>query len=897
MTFTGRDEDVTVTIGGDSSGLTQAVDDAKRSLGRFRKAVGITSAVLAGLGGSGIGASISAFADFDQAMQESIAVMGDVDAAMRERLEQTAREVATTTRQSHEEAAESFYFLASAGLDAQESIEAMPEVADFAAAGNMKMAEATDVATNVMSAYGFQAEEINKVTGTLSATVANHNQTMEGMSNAMAGVAPIAAELGLSIDETSTAIGMLGDVGIQGSKAGVQLRNVLSQLADPTSTASEQLKEMGVRVRDSQGDLLEFNEIIRNMQEGGVEGADAAELFGRRAGPAMAALLSQGGDAMENNTEKIADMENATERMAETQRDTLNAQLDIFRSRLNDIAVIVGETFEPKLRDLMGSVNDAATRFRGWLDTVDETRLSIGLIAGTVSSAVAAISALVSGPLGILIGAFSLVAAAWAKDLGGIRETVQEALGIIASLWKDHQDRVMGLIETVRGLLQNLRATFFEALGAVVDSLSKNEDEISSVVGGVIDIFSGLADAAEDVFENVAGFVDDNSAAIKDALNGAMTILTGVVDFIENSLLPAARFTFERVLIPIFQRVAQTVARNLSPLLGELGPTFRAIANYADTAGATIRSVWNRIDGVVIPIVKALANVLERTLVFAINHVSEGLQLAMNLIQGDFGEAAENLETMLTNLVDFSFDLVGILKNGISAAVSWLAGDGSKRAAELTGTFIGALARISAEMPFIIANGIAAAIKWVKNEGAPKLASLSLAIFNWLKRVAFDFPSIITGALQGAGDAIKSALGKLAGWIKDRVQTAISAAIKEALKGSDPSGFDPDIGFSTGGPILFPSRQMGGEVREGGMVEVHQGEQIVPADVTEGLDAGRTDPRAIARELSRVLNGLSLRVRTDDPTLDRVIEERAELVVDARDERQTNELRRLGRRS
>ena len=82
------------------------------------------------------------------------------------------------------------------------------------------MAEATDVATNVMSAYGYEADEMASVTDTLTATVSNHNQTMPGMAEAMSTVAPIASSLGIGLEETSAAIGQMGDVGIQGERAG-----------------------------------------------------------------------------------------------------------------------------------------------------------------------------------------------------------------------------------------------------------------------------------------------------------------------------------------------------------------------------------------------------------------------------------------------------------------------------------------------------------------------------------------------------------------------------------------------------------------------------------------------------------------------------------------------------
>ena len=62
-------------------------------------------------------------------MTKSLAIMGDVSDAMRNDMAQAARQVATSTKFSAEQAAESFFFLASAGLDAKASLAALPQVA------------------------------------------------------------------------------------------------------------------------------------------------------------------------------------------------------------------------------------------------------------------------------------------------------------------------------------------------------------------------------------------------------------------------------------------------------------------------------------------------------------------------------------------------------------------------------------------------------------------------------------------------------------------------------------------------------------------------------------------------------------------------------------------------
>ena len=102
-----------------------------------------------GLAGGAItafsGLSLKSFAGFDDALTQSLAIMEDVSDVMRKKMAQAAKDVARETRFSAKDAAESYFFLASAGLNAKQSIEALPQVAQFAQAGMFNMAQATDL--------------------------------------------------------------------------------------------------------------------------------------------------------------------------------------------------------------------------------------------------------------------------------------------------------------------------------------------------------------------------------------------------------------------------------------------------------------------------------------------------------------------------------------------------------------------------------------------------------------------------------------------------------------------------------------------------------------------------------------------------------------------------------
>ena len=103
--------------------------------------------------------AVSEFAKVDNAMQKSVAIMGSSlkdfggdMGAMKSQMQDLAVTTSLQTATSADKLAESYYFLASAGFDATQSMAALDDVNRFAIAGMFDMARATDLLTDAQSA-------------------------------------------------------------------------------------------------------------------------------------------------------------------------------------------------------------------------------------------------------------------------------------------------------------------------------------------------------------------------------------------------------------------------------------------------------------------------------------------------------------------------------------------------------------------------------------------------------------------------------------------------------------------------------------------------------------------------------------------------------------------------
>ncbi|ADJ14835.1 phage tail tape measure protein, TP901 family [Halalkalicoccus jeotgali B3] len=617
-------------------------------------------------------------------MTESLSVVGDVSAEMEEQMRSTARTVAQETTYSAQQAAEGYYYLASAGLEAEEQIAALPEVASFATAGNIEMAEASDYATDIMKAFGYEADELDTVMDTLTATFTNHNQTAQDMGTAMSYVAPVAEAAGMSIQETSAAIGMMGDAGIKGSKAGTSLRQAIASLQSPTSKQAELMNELGINATDSEGNLLGMTEIIRQLEQAGAGSAEVMELFGTQAGPGMQVLLSEGSAALDKNTQKIRESGGVTQEVAEKQLQTFNNQLQILKSRVEEVFIAMGQNLLPVMNGLVQIAIDAVGAFaninsstNGLLGVVILLTGLVGGLAMAIGSAVNAgltltsvllplktglsvIGGVIGGltlPLVALIGTIVALAAAWKTNFGGIRtqtmrvvKALRDALSPVLDLFGGKSVNILGMVKQAWNSFIAIAEPIFATLFTwFADKLIVGIEAFGNVLRVVIPAAIGLWNQ------------------LKSGVGGA-------INFIRNS-----------VIAPFVEWFAPVFRKNVMPVIKEAQRTFKVwqeIATYVfdtiqkrvgafiewfspywnswlgdtrqsfNTQMAGIRDLWDKYGDEIITIVNFLTDTVSGVFKGFFKVISTSAQSFFALLRGDW-------RTMLEVWLDLFKDIGG----------------------------------------------------------------------------------------------------------------------------------------------------------------------------------------------------------------------------------------------
>ncbi len=263
--------------------FTTSMRSAGKTVGLFAGTVKKSSTALVGMVGPLLGVAAAALAvrkafgsaeGFTQSMQQSLAIMGDVSREMRDKMEGAARAIAKTTKFSAAEAAKAYFFLASAGLDAKQSIEALPAVAAFAQAGMFDLSTATDLLTDAQSALGLTSKDaqenlmgMKRVSDVLVKANTLANASVQQFSEALTTKAGAALKIvNKDVEEGVAVLAAFADQGVKSSEAGTALNIVLRDLQTKALLNAEAFKAAGITVFDASGKMQNMADIVRDIE-------------------------------------------------------------------------------------------------------------------------------------------------------------------------------------------------------------------------------------------------------------------------------------------------------------------------------------------------------------------------------------------------------------------------------------------------------------------------------------------------------------------------------------------------------------------------------------------------------------------------------------------------------
>ncbi|SDR07411.1 phage tail tape measure protein [Pseudovibrio sp. Tun.PSC04-5.I4] len=333
------------------------------------------------------------FAGFEEQM-DSVAAVTRIDqsSSQYKDLSNLARKLGATTSYSAIEAAQGMNFLAMAGMGPEAIQTAMADVLNLAKATKTDLAGTADISSNILSGFGLDPADMTRVADVLTATTTRANVDLTMLGESMKYAAPVAKQLGVSLEETAAMAGLLGNVGIQGSMAGTALRTIYTRLAAPAKRGKKALRELSVETRDAAGNLRSVPDVLLDIAKAtqkmgsGKRAQIFKDIAGAEAGSAFAALLDAKGYAVfETLLADLQDVNGEAKRVATQMGDNLMGDWLGFKSSVSEVALIFGGALNPILRDTVQSMTRMARGMGEWLKEHPNVTKAIGFTVAALA--------------------------------------------------------------------------------------------------------------------------------------------------------------------------------------------------------------------------------------------------------------------------------------------------------------------------------------------------------------------------------------------------------------------------------------------------------------------------------------------------------------------------------
>jgi TP901 family phage tail tape measure protein len=468
------------------------------------------------------------FALFDDAIRLTGAVSGAAGADLQ-KLNDTARQLGATTSFTAVQVASLMGELGRAGFKPDQINAMTGAVLDLARATGTDATLSAGIMAATLRQFSLGATEATRAADVLTKAANATFNTVEGLGESLKYAGPVAKSLGISLEDTVAVLGVLGNVGIQGSEAGTALRR-LSVIA--AGSGDELQKIFGITNTDAAGNLKPLVDVLDeiNTVTAGMPVAERtakmAQAFGLL-GITSANVLSASADGVRGLANDLRNAGGTAAKTAKEMDAGLGGSIRILLSAIEGTALAIGDAMAPSLQRLGQIAIDVSGGLTKFIKENQELVVSFAkgiaifigagaaiLGIGIALKIVAAGMALVLSPLGLILAAVAGLSAAvlssgsTLSDLAATAQTtfsgVYEAIaggdlaGAMDILWAGLHagwlrgvEVVMGYVDSWVALFQNTFTYAGAGIAATWESmwsgLVQGANTIGAVVMGVVD--------------------------------------------------------------------------------------------------------------------------------------------------------------------------------------------------------------------------------------------------------------------------------------------------------------------------------------------------------------------------------------------------------------------------
>lgn len=691
-------------------------------------------------------ASVTTAANFESSMSQVQATMGITKDAMStvngqsvntmDTLSKLAKKMGAETAFSASECAEALNYLALAGYDTQQMCDTLPTVLNLAAAGDIALADASDMVTDAMSALGMGVDEAEMMVDQMAKTASTTNTSVAQLGEGILTIGATAKSIKGGTAELNTALGILANNGIKGAEGGTHLRNIILSLQNPTDKAAAQMEALGLSVYDSEGNMRSMNDILGDLNKS-MDGMTSAEksniistIFNKTDLSSVNALLANTGETWDSLQKSITDSGGAAQQMADTQLDNLQGQITILKSALEGLAISFGELLMPTIKQIVGWVQKFVDWLNGMNDGTKKVIMTVALLAaalgpvliviGKVISAVGAIMTVVpkiagvintvkgafaalnttmlANPITLIIAAIAALVAAfiylwnncdgfrqfWIDLWENVKQTAVTVWNAIKEFFAQVWETIKTIFSTVFEVIKTLVTTYFNLYKTIIQTV------FNTVKTVITTIWEAIKGVFTTVFNAIKTLVTMYFNIYKTIIQTVLTIIQTVITTVWNTIktvittvLNAIQTIFSTVWNAIKTIIIAVVGAIKGLITGDFTAVKNSITTIMNTIKSTISTIWNTIKSTISTVLGAIKGAVTSVFSGIVNAVKSAMENVFSAVKSGFSNVKNHITGLASQAFTWGRDLVMGIVNGIRSCIGAVADAASSVASKI----------------------------------------------------------------------------------------------------------------------------------------------------------------------------------------------------------------------
>ena len=475
-----KEMDAAATSAGSSSG-NKAGKSFGSSLKSTLSTVGkeMTKSLTVPIAAAGAGA-VAAWKEVDEGLDTIVTKTGATGDSLAE-MEDIMRNIATTIPTDFQTAGSAIGEVNTRfGVTGKQLEDLSLKFIKFAEINGTDVSNSVDSVSKAMAAWGLDASSAGDMLGALNMVGQNTGVSVDTLSSLLATNATQLQGLGLSAYDAAA---FLGQVDMAGLDTGIMLKGLQSAMV----VATEDGTSLSQVLSDFQG----------VMQGNGTEAEKltvAYELFGTRAGGAIANAVENGTLDLETFGVGLSGFSNSVE----TTFDNAVDPLDQFNMTMNQLKLLGADIVTevgPSIATALEKVGDVVTKITDWWHGLNEGTQKFILIAGGLIAVLGPLITTIMSMNPIVIAIIAVITAVvavithWGEISEWFRGVWDSVCTAVTNIWNNLKTSLSNTWNNNKNTATN---TWEKVKEAITKPIEKAKEKISEIIDKIKGFFSGL---------------------------------------------------------------------------------------------------------------------------------------------------------------------------------------------------------------------------------------------------------------------------------------------------------------------------------------------------------------------------------------------------------------------